>query len=257
VSIRDWLGSTPRNAIVAAIAPGQAALFSAPSSTVETVVDPEVEMSSTGGSVTIRGANTDGDPVEATLPTHGDRRVETRGQVGDLRLLRISVEEDDVTFENGDDDSAGTGDGSENADNGNGGGGEGEAAAASELAIEPASLGSSSLTLGETQAEGESPAAASVTRADLFVPSGGAGSRVDSAVLALEQGSVWEGQSKLKTAAGRGDESRPTSVDRTMPDVAESLSIQSRSGDAIAEESLKGSHLAVDAIDAALSEDLN
>ena len=99
LSVRDFLGSAKSSTLLAAVAPGQRALFAVPTSTVNTISNPIVEMSADGSSVTVRGTDADDQSVEATFPAVGDRRVQLRGVAEPLRLLRISLDSDDVPFD--------------------------------------------------------------------------------------------------------------------------------------------------------------
>jgi hypothetical protein len=148
ISIRDWMGSAPTKSFLAVVAPGQVGTASFKSSNAG-INDLEVELDASGENIIIRGTTLDAAtseqvPVEATLPTGTDSRVQFRGQAGDLSLLRISVDDADVTFTPVTTSGA-----------------EGEAL-----------IPINTLTVGDVQAEGESIAVLATTRADVFVPGG-------------------------------------------------------------------------------------
>ncbi|TWU31790.1 Ig-like domain-containing protein [Novipirellula artificiosorum] len=218
ISIRDWLGSTPRQSLLLAIQPGEASTLLIPSAATSSIDTPAVALDEDGETLTITGTRTVTDSstgttstesVRATLPTVNDRRVQARGEAGEMRLYRVSVETSDVTFETVS---------------------SGSAAAAEGEAISAAAA-TPSILLGGVQAEGESLAASSVSRTDLFVP------------VADDAASV--------SAAAPDD-----SVDAAMQDIATELTFRSKSADAVAENSLSDNPLAHDAIDALIATDL-
>lgn len=212
ISIRDWLGSTPQQNVLVAVAPGQASVLTMPSPATTTIDALAVELDSAGEALTIRGRQngTNGSAaadVEASLPTSGDPRVQLRGQAGGMRLYRINVEDAD-TF------SPATS------------GGEGEAPPVAPLIV------------GDLQAEGEAPAAAAVSRADLFVPR--AADRSDGSdllVLNTPESDLWiSAMTEPRSAAGGGgdgNDDASTAVDQAMQSVG-NLSIEIAGGDRIA-----------------------
>jgi len=225
ISIRDWLGSTPRQNLLVAVAPGQSSVLTVPSTSTETIDEPTVELDGDGNTLTIRGRQTDPDDstetdVEASLPTSGDPRVQLRGESGGMRLYRINVGDTD-TF------SAATG------------GGEGEAPA-------PAAL-----IVGDVQAEGEAPATAAVTRADMFVPNTADNlGRSDAVVLNTAESDLWVGEAPQHLSAAAAvdsDSGAGLAVDRAMQNVGE-MSVETAISDQIAEPALLDGQL----IDAAL-----
>jgi cyclophilin family peptidyl-prolyl cis-trans isomerase len=98
ISIRDWLGSTRRQNILAVVAAGGDSILTnpSPSAAADTVTQPVVQLDEVGSSVKITGLTPSGDSYEVELPTLLDSRVQTRGTVGDLRLLKISVDPADA-----------------------------------------------------------------------------------------------------------------------------------------------------------------
>ena len=219
LSIRDFLGSSKSESILAAIAPGSASLFAIPSSTVDDVESPVVEMSDDGAEVTVRGTNGSDEPVAATFSTDGGRRVELRGRADDFRLLRIRLDGDPFGTEASDDADNESADAANVATQSlpltNPGGGEGEAA-------------SSSFVFGESQADGDSDASDALTLADVFVPP-----PRDQAVDPI--------------VGGEPD----ANVDAAMTDVASGLSVRSKSAESLADLERLQAGLPVDAIDAA------
>ena len=96
LSIRDWLGSAPSQNILVAVAPGETSSLTLLSPST-TIIDPVVELDDSGDNVIIRGTSLDAitaleDDVEATVPTSFNQAVQSRGESGGVRLLRISVE---------------------------------------------------------------------------------------------------------------------------------------------------------------------
>lgn len=291
VSVRDWLGSNSGSSVLTAVAPGEGALFTQSPSDTGAISNPVVEFSGDGSEVTIRGTDSNGDNVQATLPADGDHRVQTRGRAGELRLMRININGDDVTFEASQENASASGSAAESApaanntagDNtaGSDAGGEGESLTAASTAPAVSSIlasrtadadpalepSSTSLTLGETQAEGESAATASVSRTDVFVPDPAhADARSQAAVLPLEAGELWMSRPLASEAADGEDDGRRVSspadasgqpVDATMPLVAERLTVKSRAADAVALQRLEDRPLDASAVDAALNGELD
>jgi hypothetical protein len=119
-----------------------------------------------------------------------------------------------------------------------------------------AGVASTTLTLGDVQAEGESIAAAATTQGDIFVPVTDDGSsRTDATVLALQDGDLWLGQS-LQADSDPPGIVDSLLVDSAMQSVTTELTIISPVGDEIAENSAVSASLDQSAIDAVLSSDL-
>lgn len=222
LSVRDFLGSSKSESILAAIAPGSASLFAIPSSTVDDVESPVVEMSDDGSEVTVRGTNGADGSRSATFSTDVGGRVQLRGRADDLRLLRIQLDGDpfDIEEEESDDADNGSADATNVATQSlpltNPSGGEGEAA-------------SSSFVFGESQADGDSDASDAVTLADVFVPP----------TRDPEADPIVGGNPDANT-------------DAAMADVAPGLSVRSESAESLADLELLEAGLPADAIDAAL-----
>ena len=105
LSIRDWLGSTPQQSVLVVVEPGASALVTEASESASTSIqNPSVALNEAGTSLTINGRNEtdDGDVSASVLTTDADR-VETRGEIGDLRLYRVDVEGTDFFTETPDD----------------------------------------------------------------------------------------------------------------------------------------------------------
>jgi hypothetical protein len=216
ISIRDWLGSTPKQSLLVGVAPGQSSAWMALSPATTVIKQPQVELNAAGSSLKIRGTQTVNNvesPAEANLPTATDKRVQYRGEVAGMRLYKVNLQEPSTFVA-----ATSTAVASSAVDNPGNGEGEGEGEAM------PA------LVLGDVLAEGESVAAASVTRADLFVPSASdVSTRTDAAVLPLANGDVWVGieSEQPKKLAGEA-----AAVDSAMQSVTD-LSLDSKATDAI------------------------
>ncbi len=98
INLRDYFNNAPQQSIFAVVSPGNNSIAVLGSGNTTAINSPVVKLNSAGNSVTISGTDTTGAAKEATLPATNDRRVETRGTSGDLRLLKISLATGDVTF---------------------------------------------------------------------------------------------------------------------------------------------------------------
>ncbi|MEM9586557.1 MAG: Ig-like domain-containing protein, partial [Planctomycetota bacterium] len=220
VSIRDWLGSTRQKAVLAAIEPGEEAVFSRPTESATDVQSPVVSLNDAGTIVTISGTNGSDAAVEATMSVENNRFVEPRGQVGDLRLFRISLENGEATFT------------------------ETSPSATTQAEGELASQdGATSLLLGDTQPEGEAAAALSVQ--NVLPPSSpSVASETDETILA-DDGPGIDSQSAstpLVTAEA---------TDSVMPTVSSRLRRIASADDDVA-SSDESTGLEADAVDQAL-----
>ncbi|MCG8649509.1 MAG: cadherin-like domain-containing protein, partial [Pirellulales bacterium] len=189
ISLRDWLGSAPSQSLLVAVAPGGSSAFAMPTSETDTVNNVEAELDANGQNLTIRGTDSSGSPIEATVATGSNENVQFRGEQGGLRLLRISVEASDVTFQSAPAASMAA---------------EGEfVPTQTQSSSRPAEAelveqASTSLSLGR-QAEGEQAAVQSATLADVFVPTAQQiDTRTDAAVLPVEGEDLWVGESLLE-----------------------------------------------------------
>ncbi len=223
LSILDWLGSaSPRNLLVA-VSPGQSSVLTIASPSTAATSNPTVDLNTAGDTLTINGTQTNPTP---TRPTVSDQRVQLRGEVGEMRLYKIDVEA--LVF---------TSPATSSRDFATSGA-EGEA--------------SSAFVLGDMQAEGESPAAAAITRADLFVPvTNGSASRTDATVLSLPEGDLWFG------ADGQADQTvvvadSQSAIDSAFESMTD-LTVESSAAEAIANDSALDQTL----VDEALSTGLN
>ena len=223
VSIRDWLGSAPRERLLVAVEAGSSSLLTEASPSTSSVTSPQVSLDAAGDNLTITGSNSDGDEVEATVSVSDGDQVQERGRFGDLRLLRVNVEPDVVTFE-ATSSATSTPEGelvSAEADTPS------VAAAATEDAPVESSTAvddsSGSLTV-DGIAEGESvastPIASAVTQADVFVP-------------AMRESSDAEPE-EPETLESADADSVTGSVDQAVQDVAETLTLISGTEDVIA-----------------------
>ncbi|EMI21703.1 peptidyl-prolyl cis-trans isomerase cyclophilin type [Rhodopirellula maiorica SM1] len=229
ITIREWLGSTPKQSLLVAVEPGSENAVVVPSAAVKSISNPTVSLDSSSTNLTINGTKTTTSStgtvttsqVTATLPTTADRRVQTLGQSGGMQLYRVSVEEGDVTF-------------------------------AEQTTAAAATSTSESSDTGSTSAEGE------------FIDSSGN----DSASLAATQTDATTmgvssddedgvGQSLLRTQLASSSASANTeAVDDAMSQVASELTLISKTGDAIAEQDGTENSLSDQAIDAAIATDL-
>jgi len=258
IKIRDWLGSAPREAVLAAVSPGESSRLAMPSSPVS--ID-SIELDETGENVTIQatitrpdGNDSDNEPdvlsVNEEVPINGNSLVEVRGEIDGIRLLKIDVEALPST------PVAQTSPEGELATNA---AAEGElvvpeiASAVTEpLGVQAAEASSSTLTMGDVGAEGESIASAATTQADLFVPVASDNStRTDATVLALEEGDLWLGES-LQDDSNTQAPMDSQSIDTAMENVATELTIVSSAADSVAEQSTRDATLDENAIDAVL-----
>ena len=102
ISILDFLGSRPRQSLLVAVRPGEDAIMVQPSAqSSQSITQASVSLSSDASNLSIRGRNGDGqDP--ATLTGNADTSetsiVSPRGQVGELRLYRVNVDSDVITY---------------------------------------------------------------------------------------------------------------------------------------------------------------
>jgi len=173
LSIQDWFGSSPVQSILVAIQPGGSALFAEPSSTAsESIVEPVVSMDDDGSELTIAGQDDSDADVTASVDVDDADIVGHRGQVGEVRLLRINLASDVVTY-NPTSGSANTAAAQvaeeESADantqlTANASGGESESAAVGDLsdaAIDVASSQSTLLATGSGECEAVAPATGS------------------------------------------------------------------------------------------------
>jgi hypothetical protein len=223
ISIRDFLRSTPRKSILVAVAPGQTSVLATPSSAVDAVTRPVVELDSTGNNLTIRGtrvtpANPTANPptvettenVQASLTTSGNANVQQRGEINGLKLFKISVEESAVTFTAPTVTTANVG---------------------STTPASAAATTSNTLEIGNTAAEGESLASASAVQADIFSPAPNPAtmSGNDESEITVDPESTIEFQTSPSLVSNES----PNDV--AMQSVANELKLQSLTEDAIAQ----------------------
>lgn len=228
LSIRDWLGSTPQQTILAVVAPGESAIFTAPTSAVANIRGAVVEMDNAGQGLTVRGTDTSGADLVSTVSLNQNPAVQTRGTAGPLRLLRINVSNDGGIFEGSQSGSASA------------------SAASNQASAQAADAASSSLVAGGF-GEGESQALQAITRADVFTP-------VDSEDDPLQTTFAHSELSNSRPREGAAANEREQATDRAMPDVSEQLSVSSRTGDFLAERGSLASNLHDDAVDAVIGD---
>jgi len=220
ISIRDFFNNAPRQRLFAVVAPGQDSVAVIGTQTTS-IVAPIVTLNAAANSLVLRGNTSAGAATQATIPIGTDARVETRGNAGGLRLLRVSL--DGVTFSAPPNTSSTT-----------------TPVAASTL-LTPSSVAAE----GEFSAD-EAPVVMSTARiangllSDPELAEGEDDSSVESSV-----------GDELRSMSFADDDAMVNAVDQAFADVAESLTMISQSGDAIAEDS--SSAPSGDAVDALLS----
>lgn len=226
ISIRDFFNNAPRQAVFVAVASGQDSVAVLGAESTTKVVAPIVNLNSAGTSLTIRGNTSAGAATQATMSTVNNQPVETRATSGGLQLLRIGL--DQVTFAAPPTTASVTTPtptpaaafSSENVS-----APEGEASMASSAVVLPMGGSADVFFSDPTIAEGEA----------------------DDADDAIVSNSI----SEIDTTEG-ADSSN--SVDQAFADVADSLTMISRSGDAIAEGNSDAPSR--DAVDSLLSTDV-
>ena len=98
LKIQDFLGSTPQRSLLVIAQPGQSSLIAEHSDSTNGINGPlTVDYAADGSTLTIQGTDDTGALAAATIPARNDVRVQVRGEVNDLQLLRVNVE--DVVFE--------------------------------------------------------------------------------------------------------------------------------------------------------------
>jgi large repetitive protein len=197
ISIRDFFSNAPRQTIFAAVAPGSDSLIVLGARSATNVVAPIVNLNANANSVTIRGNNAAGAATQATVPAVNDRRVETRATQNGIRLLKISLAPTDVTFAAPTTAAAATTQSTVS--------GEGESNASSRALVLPNGSSSDVFFANATEGDGEE-----LTEDTLSAQS--------DATPDVE------------------NEDDDASVDQAFADVAESLSLVSGTGDALAED---------------------
>lgn len=222
MDIRDWLGSARKSNILTAVSPGESHLLSTPSSVANAVTDAVVTLNTAGTEVTITGKDSSDADVQAVIAVDNDNRVQTRGQSGTLRLFKISIDPEDVSF------TAVT-----------------AASVSTASSGDPVSVSasSSSQLVGSSNGEGE-VALAAASSADVFVPA--ASAATSTAILQTEDDHNQAGSDGQATASD--------GVDAAMPDVAQSLSIESQTAEEVASRQALGETLDASAIDSLLAD---
>ncbi len=263
VSIRDMFGSATGKSILVGIKPGESSVLKIASADADVEIT-DVQLDANTGAVTVQAVRTEVDEngvetqqnVEALASTDDESRVETRGEAGDYKLLKLKLDNNGLNFSpvteaSGDDEALPAGDG------------EGEAV----------TTAPSALMVGTMQAEGESTAALAVTRADLFVPvTEDQSTRSDALVLPTERGDLWFGEDRHITEGDlngvhNGDlngeapllqEAGENSqvVDEVMQNVTEELTIIKSAGDDLIDTESSFHSLQESSVDAVLGSEL-
>ena len=253
ISIRDWLGTSPRRNVLVAVEPGNESALLIPSGELESDASNEavtietVELDEEAETLTVRGTrirlDSSGEPdtssgstvnetVEKTFPANSPGNAESRGEVDNMRLFRINVDSYEGFEVVPDTESSN--------------------ASGEQVTLTNEIAASSSSDVGDRAPEGESTA--SISQSLLLAPTTADRSTgSDALVLPTEQGDLWLGDNLVNSADDPTHESSPLTVDDAMDDVAEKLTITSRPGDEIA-ASLTESPLSEQAIDAALAQ---
>jgi len=227
ISIRDFFNNAPRQAVFVAVATGQDSVAVLGAQSTTKVVAPIVNLNAAGTSLTIRGNSSTGAATQATISAVNNQQVESRATSGGLRLLKVGL--DQVTFTASPTTASVTTPTPTPA-----------AAFSSENAIAP---------------EGE----ANMVSSAVVLPMGG------SADVFFSDPSVAEGEAEgeaedaddsiasnsISDIEPTQDDDSSNSVDQAFAEVADSLTMISRSGDAVAEGSSNAP--SGDAVDSLLS----
>ncbi|TWU50499.1 putative bifunctional phosphatase/peptidyl-prolyl cis-trans isomerase [Rubripirellula tenax] len=254
ISIRDWMGTSPRKSLLVAVAPGQSHTLVIPSQNTDTITSPVVTLDEAGTNVTIRGTAPTGtgtaattEEVQATVSTVNNRNVEFRGEVDGLRLYRINVQSSGVAF------TPTTPTTTTTTTTTGSTGSVSTISSTQPLASESSSgLSSSSLTFGEQQAEGESVATAGVTVADVFVPSLLDAPNTSPLATTLDDNADESADANRADIAQNANVTDVSSIDSAMQSVAPELTRISVAGEQIADEE----SISSEAIDQVLSTDI-
>ncbi len=245
ISIRDWLGNAPRQSILAVVQPGQSPVFMTTGSDTGSVTDPTVELNSSGDEVTIRGLNGSSANVEAAAPVRTGRQVDVRGTVGDMRLMKISLDSRHTTFvESSTSTTTASSDPPVT-----------QAVQSATTQVTGDSAAGNVLLPGDDDGEGESPISGGVSLIDVVTPTA---TPVTSSATSRF--------GRFASSAGNADDgigqrnARPTepvaeTVDATMPDVSPRLSLQSSAADRVA-TTMDDAGLNSDAVDEAITSSL-
>ncbi|MEM6470247.1 MAG: tandem-95 repeat protein [Planctomycetota bacterium] len=106
LSMQDWLGRTSLQSAWVVVAPGSSAVLAAPTpGASDSITAPEVSLNSAGTELTIIGEKDldpdagDGDEdVSASALVTRSEIVSPRGQIGDLRLFRVTLDDEVVNY---------------------------------------------------------------------------------------------------------------------------------------------------------------
>lgn len=100
ISVQDFLGSTSQQSVLVAVAPGADSILTL-SSLNQPVANVRGSLDADGNQLTLRGVDgsaADDAEVAATLATNGDARVQSRGQIGNMQLYRINLDDSGSLF---------------------------------------------------------------------------------------------------------------------------------------------------------------
>jgi hypothetical protein len=98
ISIRDFVGRTPRKAVLVAVQAGQSHTWLIGASDLGGVTDPNASMSADGKQITI-AAQRNGQAVTATVSVEDGKVVQARGVEGQYRLLRVATSTSVVNYQ--------------------------------------------------------------------------------------------------------------------------------------------------------------
>ncbi|WP_153556428.1 Ig-like domain-containing protein [Roseimaritima sediminicola] len=94
MSLRDFLGSTPKQSVFAAVAPGQSNLFVLSPQDMGDLSAPTVSLNAAGDQLTIEVTKADGTRDTRTVAINGnDADLEVRATSGDYRLVRVNLDD--------------------------------------------------------------------------------------------------------------------------------------------------------------------
>lgn len=221
----DWLGSAPRLAVLAAISPGESAVFVQQSVGAQTAVSGlSVSMNETGSALTVsatrpaaaNATNQARVPVRLTANVADNTVVGPRGEFGAMQFVLISLQ--------------------------NGSGGLNLTDVPSGTSTGSGTTGGASTASATTPVA--NPAAASVSQNDVFVPAGEPLSAADLAMISGDASRASENANMGITSLSGGiSQSTPglftsgqsSNVDAAMNDLSESLTRISVPGDRVAE----------------------
>lgn len=235
-SVNDWLGSSPKLSVLAAVSPGGEAVFAQSSSAASTVVSGmKVKLNQAGSAYTINankpaaaGATSQA-PVAVSLSANANNAsiVQLIGTSGDMQIVRISLEDSKGELSL-------------------------KAPTTTPASAETNSAAANDESANNADATGTNPADETVPQSsgDLYSPNGEPLPSADSASLSEDSDS-----NSRRLAAGEPLPSSATAnIDAAMADVTDGLQRISRSGDRIAEAGMDTVQTFSEAVDRVLTD---